>query len=62
MKKNLKGSKGETASNIQGSSNKAISRFLSRNTTNPKGMTWNILGNEKEGTTTKTTLSSKTFI
>ena len=61
-KENLKGSKGETASKIQGISNKAARVFLNRNTTNQKGMARNILSNEKQRPATATTLSSKALI
>ena len=59
---NNTGCKGETASNIQWSSNKVISWFFNRNTTSQKGLAWNIPGNKKQGPTTKTTLSSNALL
>ena len=53
INRNLKGSKRETASNIQGSPNKAISRFLNRNIISQKGPAQNIPNAEKQGPATK---------
>ena len=45
-----------------GNSDKAISWFLNRNTSGQYGLAWNIQSDEKQGPTTKTTLSSKAMI
>ena len=58
----MKGSKGETDSNIQGSSDKAMSWFLNRNTTSQKGLTWNIPSNDKQKPANKNTLFSMDLI
>ena len=58
-KERILSSKGKTSSIVQGSSDKAISRFLNRNTTSHKGMARNIPSNEKQRTATKTTLPSR---
>ena len=61
-KENIKSIKGETASDTQGSPNKAVSWLLNRNTTSQKRVARNIPSNEKQRPATKTTLSSKTLI
>ena len=46
---NVKDSKGETASNIQRSSNKSINGFLNRHTRGQKGLAQNIPDNQRQG-------------
>ena len=61
QREDLKGSKGETASNIQGSPNKASSCLLNGNAPHQKGMARNIPSNENQRPATKTTTSSNTL-
>ena len=58
-KERIKGSKGETVSNIQESPNKVSNRLLNGNAPNQKRMTKNIPSNESQRPTTQTTLPSK---
>ena len=46
---NNTGCKGETASNIQRSSNKSINGFLNRHTRGQKGLAQNIPDNQRQG-------------
>ena len=58
-RENLKGSKGETGSNIQGSPNKVSNWLLNGNAPSQQRMAKNIPSNENQRPATKTTLPSK---
>ena len=60
-REDLKGSKGETGSNIQGSPNKVSKLLLNGNAPSQKRMARNIPNNENQRPATKATLPSKTL-